>query len=1467
MSTKKKSSAKKTPTPKGATSPIKASPTKILSNSSLAQVQTVDEDDLIDFQVLDSSSDLNPWRVVISPLDAIRRKLKAGEVVHIGPTGGIGVVWLSANVDRKTISMSSQLRVNLGIQIGSSVTLEKLKVNIHEITKLVLRPTTQGLDSLWIDDVLQILAKEMLRDSKYVMKDGIVEFMYQGKNRQFRAEAIKLNEFAHENDSSHPTIFQFTHRSDITVLPFQSNTEKKRWGSTSKISYDSIGGLAKQMETIRKLVEVPLLDPQRFAKYGIRPPRGVLLYGAPGTGKTLIARAIAAETGAHVIVINGPEIISKFYGETEERLRSIFEEAQENAPSIIFIDEIDSLCPKRDDNATDLEKRIVSTLLTLMDGTDSKAQSSDGVIVLAATNRPNTLDDALRRPGRFDREIEIGIPDAHDRVLILRALLRKTPHCLTDEQVRSIAGDAHGYVGADLAGVVREAGMCALKRVTAHVVDNVRLENVIVTVEDVKVGLGRVKPSSMREVLLEVPNVRWTDIGGQEEIKQRIQEAVEWPLKHPEAFERFKIRPPKGILMYGPPGCSKTLMAKALATEAGLNFLAVKGPELFSKWVGESEKAIRDIFKKARAASPSVIFFDEIDSIAVRRGNDNGSVSDRVLSQLLNEMDGIEPLINVTVIAATNRPDILDSALLRPGRMDRILYVSPPDFESRLQIFKIKSEKMACSPDVDCEEFARLTDGYSGAEVVSVCQEAAMYAMEEDVDIEFVSRRHFLQAIESVTPRITKEMIEFYDRFRLQSGLRILILAGAISLVMGQAQYCSDASNSICVSVKANDASQTYDFTVQSAHAGYASIGLGATGMVGTTMVVGWLKSNNDPLVSIRRATAHHLPPVSDDASISQIKVDSTTLVGTPKIAFAFSLMYSSAQKHFKIENASGGGSVDFIYAVSDNPPDDRDAGDSGFGYHLKRDSFPLLIPAQGGASVVSSSPTVKTSAVSSLKHHASSATHSVSHSASTSTKPPSVTANPHAGKGSATIGAPTQYCYDKQNTFCLSITYDNATLAPIYTVKSTAEGWVGVGVNSLDMFAATMFIGWKNSQGNYIISKRTSNNEVQPQMAQDQTSFVRVATPSTVAVPQGLGIVFSFMITDKALAKVAVDSTNYIFGISSSPVDNIDQASSTFDMHTLKGIFNLAAPSLGTGSASSVAPSPSPNNLISLPSSLSSSIFCNGDSSFCISATRNLSTSSVDVTVLSTYKGWAAFGIGTSMASSSIFVGWMNSNGKPVVSEREGAPYLQPPMASMQHLNLVQNPANISESSSIAYTIQIPTSLISTTGATSFIYALSQSKPSNPDSATSNFIQHSVTGSFSLDVSKAGSSTGIDGPSKPNFVLYHGICMFLAWCICPSAAIFIARYLKNKLGHLWYKLHVGIMFAGVGLLMALGLLFIELSLADGIPSFSGSTVHGIIGITVAFGLYPVQIVLGYVSNHLFSMERKAIPWWDKMHW
>ncbi|NXU11669.1 SPAT5 protein, partial [Pardalotus punctatus] len=488
----------------------------------------------------------------------------------------------------------------------------------------------------------------------------------------------------------------------------------------SRITYDMIGGLSSQLRTIRETVELPLKQPELFKSYGIPPPRGVLLYGPPGTGKTMIAKAIASEVGAHVTVINGPEIISKFYGESESRLRQIFAEASLRRPSIIFIDELDALCPKREGAQNEVEKRIVASLLTLMDGIGSEG-SEGQLLVLGATNRPHALDAALRRPGRFDKEIEIGIPNAQDRLDILQKLLNKVPHSLTEEQLAQLADSAHGYVGADLAALCKEAGLYALRRALGrrpNLLDTEVAGSVMIAFNDFLQGMNDVRPSAMREVAIDVPKVSWSNIGGLEDVKLKLKQAVEWPLKHPESFIRMGIQPPKGVLLYGPPGCSKTMIAKALANESGLNFLAVKGPELMHKYVGESERAVREIFRKARAVSPSILFFDEIDALAVERGNSlgAGNVADRVLAQLLTEMDGIEQLKDVTILAATNRPDMIDKALLRPGRIDRIIYVPLPDAATRREIFKLHFQSMPVSDEVCLAELVKHTEKYSGAE-------------------------------------------------------------------------------------------------------------------------------------------------------------------------------------------------------------------------------------------------------------------------------------------------------------------------------------------------------------------------------------------------------------------------------------------------------------------------------------------------------------------------------------------------------------------------------------------------------------------------------------------------------------------------------------------------------------------------------------------------------------------------------
>ncbi|KAI9258284.1 P-loop containing nucleoside triphosphate hydrolase protein, partial [Sporodiniella umbellata] len=490
------------------------------------------------------------------------------------------------------------------------------------------------------------------------------------------------------------TMFQFIDVPQVTKKSSQINA----------IGFRNIGGLDNQIKIVKEMVETPLNRPEVFTKYGLKPPRGLLLFGPPGTGKTMIARAVAQEIGAHSIVVNGPEIVSKFLGETEQKLRAIFEEATAQAPTIIFIDEIDSLCSKRDEAPNEVEKRIVTTLLTLMDGAEVV---QDRVVVIGATNRPNALDEALRRPGRFDRELEIGIPNSQARESIFKTILLNMPHSLQTSEVEQLSQKTHGYVGADIAALCREAGLKCIKRCSTSPQEPLK-----VNFQDMKNAMNEIRPSAMREITLEVPKVYWSDIGGQADIKQRLKESVEWPLQHPEAFQRLGIRPPKGILLYGPPGCSKTLMAKALATEVGSNFIVVKGPELLSKWVGESEKAVRE---------------DEIDALTVKRGLGEGgtSVADRVLSQLLNELDGVESL---------------DEALLRPGRIDRILYVGPPDYLSRKEIFKIQLNKMTCALDVNLEEIATkvLFNGCSGAEAMAICQNAALIAMEEDVYIDSV---------------------------------------------------------------------------------------------------------------------------------------------------------------------------------------------------------------------------------------------------------------------------------------------------------------------------------------------------------------------------------------------------------------------------------------------------------------------------------------------------------------------------------------------------------------------------------------------------------------------------------------------------------------------------------------------------------------------------------------------------------
>jgi transitional endoplasmic reticulum ATPase len=557
-------------------------------------------------------------------------------------------------------------------------------------------------------------------------------------------------------------------------------------GGVPSITYEDIGGLGNAVGRVREMIELPLRHPELFKRLGVEAPKGVLLHGPPGTGKTLLAKAVANETNANFYTIGGPEIMSKYYGESEEKLRSVFEQAEKNAPSIIFIDEIDSIAPKREEVSGEVERRIVAQLLSLMDGMSSRGK----VVVIGATNRVNAIDPALRRPGRFDREIEIGVPDRNGRLEILQIHTRGMP-LAKDVNLEKLADISHGFVGADLQSLSKEAGIGALRKILPEIdlssesIPVETLRKIIVTMQDFMDVVKEMEPSAMREVFVEVPDVQWEDIGGLSSIKQELQEAVEWPLKYQGVFTYADAVPPKGILLYGPPGTGKTLIAKAAANESEANFISIKGPELLSKWVGESEKGVREVFRKARQAAPCIIFFDEVDAIAPRRGGSFGGdshVTERLISQLLTELDGLEILTNVVVIAATNRPDIIDPALLRPGRFDRLLYVPPPDRDSRLQIIKIHTKKKPLADDVDTTQLAGATEGYTGADIASLSSAAVMLALREHVskyedpkeaDSHIqelkIQMKHFEEAMKKIRPLSTQEL-SMYKRIAEHFG-------------------------------------------------------------------------------------------------------------------------------------------------------------------------------------------------------------------------------------------------------------------------------------------------------------------------------------------------------------------------------------------------------------------------------------------------------------------------------------------------------------------------------------------------------------------------------------------------------------------------------------------------------------------------------------------------------------------------
>jgi transitional endoplasmic reticulum ATPase len=680
--------------------------------------------------------------------------ITAGDFVEIhGKKMTVAVAWPAYAEDQgeEIVRMDGLIRRNAGVALNEYVVLKK--ADVKEAQAIIFAPTDVRLS---VDEEFVSFVKRRFMDMPFVEGDMTLLSIFGSAvplvvTRTRPHGPVKILETSHVQVLSEPT------------------PEKK---GISMVTYEDIGGLHEEIQRIREMVELPLRHPELFQRLGIEPPRGVFLYGPPGCGKTLLAKAVANESDANFYVISGPEIMSKFYGESEARLREIFQKAQETAPSIVFIDEMDAIAPKREEVTGEVERRVVAQLLSLMDGMGTRGN----IIVIGATNRPNAIDPALRRPGRFDREIEIGVPDKQGRYEILQIHTRNMP-LAEDVDLKHLADVTHGYTGADISSLSREAAMKALRRYMPEInleeerVPPEILEKMVVREDDFLSAYREITPTAMREVYVEVPSVRWKEVGGLEELKNELIESVEWPLKKPEVFKKMGIKPPRGILLYGPPGCGKTLLARAVATEGEANFISVKGPEIFSKWVGESEKAIREVFRKARTAAPAIIFFDELDSVVPRRGlgySDSGA-SERVISQLLTELDGIEALQNVVVIAATNRPDILDPAVLRPGRFDRLIYVPAPDQKALREIFKIHARNMPLSKDVDLDQLAHMTAGHSGADVEALCREAAMNALREDVNADEVTLRDFKEAMDKIKPSITADMDTWYQSFSKRS--------------------------------------------------------------------------------------------------------------------------------------------------------------------------------------------------------------------------------------------------------------------------------------------------------------------------------------------------------------------------------------------------------------------------------------------------------------------------------------------------------------------------------------------------------------------------------------------------------------------------------------------------------------------------------------------------------------------------
>ena len=683
-------------------------------------------------------------RAIIDPKIIEDQKWNSGQILELTYNKKTHVkLWPGAPEEYGSgiIKIDGMTRLNIGAGIGDKISLKTVEaVNADQI---VLSPTekiaAEGLQEYMIYNYLNHV---------FTTGDSVSLNTQMGGRVQFIVTSTK---------PSKPVLV-----TENTVFKLGAMT-KAVDSSVPRITYDELGGLKKEVQKIREMVELPMRHPELFDKIGVEAPKGVLLYGPPGTGKTLLAKAVAGETNAHFISLSGPEIMGKHYGESEERIREIFTQAEENAPSIIFIDEIDSIAPKRDEVSGELEKRIVSQLLTLMDGMKSRGK----VVVIAATNRPDSIDPALRRPGRFDREIEIGIPDDEGRFDILSIHTRGMP---IDQKVdlKQISKTTHGFVGADLEVLAKEAAMKSLRRILPEIdydeekISSEILEKIQITSDDFRDALKEVSPSALREVQVQVPNVSWDDVGGLDELKDELKEAVEWPIKYKDAYDYVDVESPKGILLHGPPGTGKTLIAKALAKMTESNFISIKGPELLSKWVGESEKGVREIFRKARQAAPCIIFLDEVDALVPRRGSggSDSHVTENVVSQILTEIDGLEELNNVLIIGATNRLDIVDEALLRPGRFDRIIKVPNPDEKGRQHIFEIHTKKKPLANDVKIPEIVKITDDFSGAEIAAVANRAAIAALKRYVSGKSknvkeikITQQDLIDAVDKVRPR------------------------------------------------------------------------------------------------------------------------------------------------------------------------------------------------------------------------------------------------------------------------------------------------------------------------------------------------------------------------------------------------------------------------------------------------------------------------------------------------------------------------------------------------------------------------------------------------------------------------------------------------------------------------------------------------------------------------------------------